>query len=75
MDKPIYIFNKPRSRQKIEISVDREMDPDGWFLRINYIEIKTNKVISSHCIILKDLENWLRTIKKDGWLDESENRK
>ena len=75
MDKPIYIFNKPSSRQKIEISVDREMDPDGWFLRINYIEIKTNKVISSHCIILKDLENWLRTIKKDGWLDESENRK
>ena len=37
MDKPIHIFNKPKSRQKIEISVDREMDPDGWFLRINFL--------------------------------------
>ena len=72
MDKPIHIFNKPKSRQKIEISVDREMDPDGWFLRINYIEIKTSKVTSTHCVILKDIENWIRSIKKDGWIDESE---
>jgi len=75
MDKPIHTFNKPRSRQKIEISVDREMDPDGWFLRVNYIEIKTNKVTSTNCIILKDLETWIRSIKKDGWLDESESSK
>jgi hypothetical protein len=43
------------------------MDPDGWFLEVMYIEKKTNKMAHKHCIILKDLPTWIRSIENDGW--------
>jgi hypothetical protein len=66
-NKLIHIFNKPKARQRIEIRIDYEMDPDGWFLEVMYIEKKTNKMAHKHCIILKDLPTWIRSIENDGW--------
>lgn len=68
MDKLIHTYKKPRSRQRIEIHEDLSMDPDGWFLDFRYIENKTNKIAHSHCVIRKDLENWIQGIQSQGWI-------
>ena len=65
------ILNKPKAKQRIEISVDYTMDRDGWFLKVSYIEKKTENVISTHCVILKDIDNWIRGFQSDGWVIES----
>jgi hypothetical protein len=69
--KPIHVLNKPKSKQRVEILVDYDMDPDGWFLEVKYIEKKSGNVAHKHCIILKDLDNWLSMLSKEGWLNES----
>lgn len=66
------ILNKPKAKQRIEISVDYTMDRDGWFLKVNFIEKKTEKVTSSHCVIEKDIDNWIRGFISEGWIIESE---
>ena len=68
-NKLIHLLNKPRSKQKIEVWIDYEMDPDGWFLDIQYIEKKTNKLAHKHCIILKDFPNWFGSIIREGWIE------
>jgi len=68
---PLYILHKPKSRRRIEIHVDYDMDPDGWFLRINYVENKSNAVSLGPCIIEKDLNSWMDSLAKDGWIVES----
>ena len=65
------ILNKPKAKQRIEILVDYTMDRDGWFLKVNFIEKKTEKVTSSQCVILKDIDNWIRGFQRDGWVIES----
>lgn len=67
MSEPIFTYKKKRAKQKIEIHVDYKMDPDGWFLDIQYIEIKTGKIAHQHCIIQKDLEGWQSGFVSDGW--------
>jgi hypothetical protein len=64
---PIYVFNKPRARQRIEIFVDLSMDKDGWFYDVRYIEKKSGKLAHSHCVIKKDIENWIQSFKNEGW--------
>ena len=71
MDSPIHILNKPKARQRIEICVDYQMDPDGWFLDVQYIEKKTGKLAHKHCIIQKDLNTWLSSLKNEGWILET----
>jgi hypothetical protein len=51
-----YMLDKLRSRQKIEILTD---EYDAWFLHVNWVEKKTEKVTHSCCIIRKDLPGWL----------------
>jgi len=51
-----YMLDKLGSRQKIEILTD---DKDNWFLHVNWVEKKTEKVTHSSCIIRKDLPGWL----------------
>ena len=51
-----YMLDKLRSRQKIEILTD---DNDDWFLHVNWVEKKTEKVTYTSCIIRKDLPGWL----------------
>lgn len=70
MENPIYVFNKPKARQKIEIFIDKSMDSEGWFYEIQYIEKKTNKKSHSHCVIKKDIESWIRSLQNDGWIIE-----
>ncbi len=72
MENPIYVLNKPRARQRIEIHVDYKMDEDGWFLDVQYIEKKTSKLAHKHCIIRKDLDNWLSSLKNEGWILENQ---
>ena len=71
MQNPIYVLNKPKSRQKIEIYVDEKMDQDGWFFEIRYVEKKTNKTAHAHCVIKKDLESWVRSLQNEGWIIET----
>ena len=68
------ILRKPRSAQRVEISPDLSMDPDGWFLNVNYIENKTNKLKSTTCIIEKDLPQWIGSLERNGWIIETENQ-
>jgi hypothetical protein len=68
-NKLIHLFNKPRAKQRVEIQIDYEMDEDGWFLDVMYIENKTNKLAHKHCIILKDLNTWINSIKSEGWIE------
>jgi hypothetical protein len=62
------IYKKPRAKQRIEIMVDYEMDPDGWFLKFVYIENSTNKIAHEHCVIESDIPNWVSSITRDGWI-------
>jgi hypothetical protein len=64
---PILVYKKPRSKQRIEVHIDYTMSPDGWFLDVQYIENKTNKIAHRHCIIEKDLEGWKSGFIADGW--------
>ena len=68
MNEPILIYKKEKSKQRIEVYKDFSMSPDGWFLDVQYIENKTNKISHRHCIIEKDLEGWKRGFILDGWL-------
>lgn len=61
------ILNKPRAKQRIEIEEDLSMDPDGWFFKISFIENKTNKLVSDHCVIQKDLDRWIAGFESEGW--------
>ena len=70
MNTPI-ILNKLKGKQRIEITVDYSMDPDGWFQKISFIEKKTEKVISTHCVIKKDLDRWILGFQIEGWIIES----
>jgi hypothetical protein len=65
----IHIFNKPRAKQRVEIWIDYNMDEDGWFLEVKYVEKKTQKVASRHCIIKKDLGTWTNQLKSSGWIE------
>jgi hypothetical protein len=71
MENPVYVLTKPKSRQTIEVFIDKSMDPDGWFYEIKYIEKKTNKTAHAHCVIKKDLESWLRSLQSEGWIMET----
>lgn len=64
---PILVYKKSRAKQRIEIHIDYKMDPDGWFLDVQYIEIKTGKIAHQHCIIEKDLVNWKSGLVSEGW--------
>lgn len=68
-NKLTHLFNKPKARHRIEIWIDYEMDPDGWFIEIKYIEKKTDKLAHKHCVILKDLPNWIRSLTNEGWIE------
>lgn len=66
----IFVLSKPRSKQKIEVESDYSMDPDGWFKKISFIEKKTGKVSSTHCVIEKDLDRWIQGFVSEGWVIE-----
>lgn len=71
MENPIYTYNRPKARYRIEIYVDTKMDPDGWFMDIQYIEKKTGKIAHAHCVIKKDLDSWIRSLESEGWILEN----
>jgi hypothetical protein len=48
------------------------MDKDGWFLKINFIEKSSSAIASTHCVIEKDIHNWIRGFVTEGWIVESE---
>lgn len=66
-NKPILILKKPRAKQQIEIVENLEMSSDGWFLDVRFVEIKTEKIVDQHCIIRKDLDNWISYLKTLDW--------
>jgi hypothetical protein len=68
-------LNKPRSVQQIEISPDYKMASDGWFHEIKFVEKKTGKIKSTHCVIENDLENWIRGFVSEGWIVEFQHIK
>lgn len=68
-------LNKPKAKQKIEISPDYKMDPDGWFHDIKFIEKKTGKLSSTHCVIEKDLDRWIQGFISEGWIVEFDHIK
>ena len=63
-------LTKPKAKQRIEISPDYKMDPNGWFHQIKFVEKKTGKIRSTHCVIEKDLDNWIRGFVSEGWIVE-----
>lgn len=60
------ILEKDRSKNIIEI-VAKDPD-DDWFLSVNTLEKKSRKINHTSIIIKKDLENWLRYLKSQGWV-------
>lgn len=62
------VYKKLRAKQRIEVSIDYDMDPDGWFFKFSYIENKSNKVTHEHCVIESDIPTWISSILKDGWV-------
>ena len=62
------IFEKPRSRKRVEIS---STDEDDWFLTVTRIEKKTGKIASKVTIIQKDLEIWKVYLQGSGWIQKS----
>ena len=62
------IFEKPRSRKRVEIS---STDEDEWFLNVTRIEKKTEKILSKVTIIQKDLEIWMVYLLGSGWIQKS----
>lgn len=75
MNKPIIILKKPKAKQRVEIVENLDMSDDGWFLSVNFIENKTEKIIDKHCIIKKDLDNWLNYLGTLGWSIEQYKNK
>jgi hypothetical protein len=61
------ILEKPRSRQRIEVIPDSN---DDWFIDIKWVEKKTEKIVRSSCIIRKDLETWIKSFERDGWVKQ-----
>jgi len=59
-----YILEKPKSRQRIEVIPDAT---DNWFIDITWIEKKTGKIVRTSCIIRKDLDVWMRSLRGEGW--------
>lgn len=73
-NKPIIILKKPRAKQRVEIVENLEMSSGGWFLDVRFVEIKTEKIIDSHCIIKKDLDNWISYLNTLDWIVENNKK-
>lgn len=65
--KVLYHLEKPRSRYKIIFVEDLAMDPDGWFIDVQYRWKKDDKIERSSCIILKDVKAHLSPLLREGW--------
>ena len=62
------VFEKPRSRKRVEIS---SVDEDDWFLNVTRLEKKSGKISSKVMIIQKDLEIWIVYLLGSGWIQKS----
>ena len=68
------ILKKPKGRQYIHIDVDPDMG-DDWFLSVSYRKNKTDEEQNSYCIIRKDLEQWIRSLKNQKYVIDNGNKK
>jgi hypothetical protein len=59
-----FILEKPKSRQRIEVVPDEQ---DDWFIDINWVEKKTDKISRTSRIIRKDLDTWMSQLERQGW--------
>jgi len=75
MSKVLHILDKPRSKQYIKFVVD-PTDEDGWFIHVQWIDKKTEKIKSQSTIIRKDVERWKGSlIGMGGWIESNETNK
>jgi hypothetical protein len=58
------IFNKPKSKTRVEIVTDVE---DSWFLHVNHVNRSSGEITYSSMIIEKDLPKWLSYLDSAGW--------
>jgi hypothetical protein len=59
-----FILEKPKSRQRIEVVPDEQ---DDWFIDVNWVEKKTDKISRTSRIIRKDLDTWMSQLERQGW--------
>ena len=58
------ILEKPKGRQRVEITHDIE---DDWFVYIDFIEKTSNKRVERNMIVRKELDVWLKYLENNGW--------
>ena len=71
------VLRRPRAFNHIVIEFDDEMNSDGddWFISVNYIKTKTGVLQDSMCIIKKDLDTWLKSLKRQKYVIDNEEIK
>ena len=62
----LHLLKKEKARKEIHFVTDFSMDPNGWFISVKTIQ--SGKVTSASCIIKKDLEQWLDSYRREGWV-------
>ena len=71
------VLKRPRAFNHIVIDVDDEMnmDDDDWFISVKYIKTKTGVMASQSCIVRKDLNGWLTSLKRQKYVIDNEEIK
>ena len=71
------VLKRPRAFNHIVIDVDDEMnmDDDDWFISVKYIKTKTCVMASQSCIVRKDLDGWLTSLKRQKYVIDNEEIK
>jgi hypothetical protein len=67
--KILYHLQKPTAKNEILFIEDIRMDEDGWFISVRHQNIKTKAIQREHCIILKNVDTWLKGYLQDGYVD------
>ena len=71
------VLKRPRAFNHIVIDVDDEMnmDDDDWFISVKYIKTKTGVMASQSCIVRKDLDGLLTSLKRQKYVIDNEEIK
>lgn len=67
--KLLHHLQKPKAKNEILFIEDIGMDSDGWFISVRHQNIKTKAIQREHCIILKNVDSWLKGYLQDGYVD------
>jgi hypothetical protein len=65
----LHKFKHPKKKADVIFEEDLEMDEDGWFISIKYVQ-KNGSLKREHCIIRKDVEQFVSMLIRDGYEED-----